>query len=284
MTGPTPSCPLKCEPAETPGPSPNLIRAEVVRLALSGDPLPSVGDTLRWGDLARRAAMSRFGRLNSCRTSPALSGKGPGGQPLRGHRHTFYLPADEDGDGRLDHLTLFTPGGLDATELAAVASVDALSPGGKRSAVRVSVEGIGTAVDFRELLPIFAVSSSWRSLTPYVLPRHVKLRGPRDVRGLRRMVDGPEDQVAQEVSRRWPEWPRLIRVERRDIGEGIRPMISGGTEGLPPFEFFRHRSSGSNGGGAFNLLLEWPEPVSGPVALGFSCHYGLGLFVPAWIG
>ena len=135
---------MKCEPAETPGPSPNLVRAEVVRLALSGDPLPSVGDTLRWGDLARRAAMSRFGRLNSCRTSPALSGKGPGGQPLRGHRHTFYLPTDEDGDGRLDHLTLFTPGGLDATELAAVASVDALSPGGKRSAVRVSVEGIGT--------------------------------------------------------------------------------------------------------------------------------------------
>ena len=27
--------------------------------------------------------------------------------------------------------------------------------------------------------------------------------------------------------------------------------------------------------------LEFEKPVRGPVALGFACHYGLGLFVPA---
>jgi len=26
------------------------------------------------------------------------------------------------------------------------------------------------------------------------------------------------------------------------------------------------------------LRLEFPEPVGGPVALGFGCHFGLGLF------
>jgi len=273
---------LNCDPANTPRFSPNLIRAEVVRLALSGRLLPAVSDTLRWGDVARRAAMSRYGRLNSRRASPALSGKSHDGQPLRGHRHTFYLPTDEDGDGYLDHITLVMPGGLDAAELAAVASIDALSLGGMRLAVRVSIEGIGAANDFRDVLPIFGVSSKWRSLTPYVLPRHVKFRGPRDAGGLRRMVDGPEDQVAQEVSTRWPEGPRLVRVERRDVCEPIRSMVPGCAEGSPPFEFFRHRNSGSNGGGAFNFLLEWAEPVPGPVALGFSCHYGLGLFVPMW--
>lgn len=262
----------------------SAIRAEVVRLALSGRVLPPVGDTLRWGDVARRAAMSRYGRLNGGRAAPALSGKGPDGRPLQGHRHTFYLPTDDDGDGRLDHLNLVTPGGLDAGELAAVASIDALNPGHRQPAVRASVEAIGAMADFRNALPIFGVSSSWRSLTPYVLPRHTRFRGPRDANGLRRMVDGPEDQVAREVATRWPDGTGLVRVQRVDPSEPIRPMIDGGSSGLPPFEFFRHRNSGSNGGGAFNVSLEWAEPISGPVALGFSCHYGLGLFVPAWVG
>ena len=248
-----PSRRLNCDPADPQQLSRNIIRAEVVRLALSGRLLPPVGDTLRWGDVARRAAMSRYGRLNSGRTSPALSGKGLGGEPLRGHRHTFYLPTDEDGDGRLDHITLVTPCGLDATELAAVASIDALSLGGMRLEVRVSVESVGAFGDFRDVLAIFGTSSSWRSLTPYVLPRHVKFRGSRDARGLRRMVDGPEDQVEREVSARWPEGPRLVRVERMDVREPIHPMMSGSTEGLLPFEFFRHRNTGSNGGGAFNF-------------------------------
>lgn len=27
--------------------------------------------------------------------------------------------------------------------------------------------------------------------------------------------------------------------------------------------------------------LTFPQPVQGPLALGFACHFGLGLFVPA---
>lgn len=27
--------------------------------------------------------------------------------------------------------------------------------------------------------------------------------------------------------------------------------------------------------------LTFPEPIAGPLALGFACHYGLGLFKPA---
>ena len=273
--------PLNCDSADTPRLSPNLIRAEVVRLALFGRSLPTVGDTVRWGDVTRRAAMSRYGRLNGRRVSPALSGKDAAGRPLRGHRHTFYLPTDDDGDGCLDHLTLATPAGLDAAELASVASIDGLNPGGGQPSVRASVAAIGAAADFRDAAPILGVSSRWRSLTPYILPRHTRFRGPRDANGLRQMVDGPEDQVVREVATRWPDGPGLIRVHRIDPGEPILPMRAGGGEGLPPFAFSRQRGSGSNGGGAFNFILEWPEPVLGPIALGFGCHYGLGLFVPA---
>lgn len=27
--------------------------------------------------------------------------------------------------------------------------------------------------------------------------------------------------------------------------------------------------------------LTFPEPIQGPLALGFGCHFGLGLFTPA---
>ena len=78
-------------------------------------------DTLRWGELARRSAMSRYGRSNNGEVSQALSGKDAYGTPLKGHEHAFYLPTDEDGDGRLDHLTVWTPGGLTTREFQAVA-------------------------------------------------------------------------------------------------------------------------------------------------------------------
>ena len=274
---------MNCHVADIPlsNKSASASATEVVRFALVSQPLPRVGDTLWWGDVARRAAMSRYGRRNAGGVSPALSGKDPAGKPMQGHRHPFYLPIDEDGDGRLDQLTILTPGGLSAEEFDAITSIDALHPGGSRRSVRICVEGQGCVADFRSSVPIFGVSSRWRSLTPFVLPRHVKFRGPRDDRGFRRMVDGPEDQIAREYSARWSEGPKLVRVKRRDPGEPILPMAAGKSSGLPPFEFFRHRHSGSNGGGAFNFLLELEAPIPGPVALGFGCHYGLGLFVPA---
>ena len=272
---------MNCDLMKSAQPSPHLVQAEVVRLTLSGQWLPPVEETLPWGDVVRSAAMSRYGRLNHGQTTPGLSGKEPDGRPLRGHRHISYLPTDEDGDGRLDHITLFTPVGLNPKELAAVASIDALSPIGTSPAVYVSITSIGTVSEFRDILPMFGLSSRWRSLTPYVLSRHVKFRGTPDSKGFRRMVDGPEDQVAREVRARWAVGPDLIRVQRRDPREPILPMNPGKVPGQPPLEFYRRRHSGGAGGGAFNFLLEWAGPIPGPLALGFGCHYGLGLFVPA---
>ena len=59
-------------------------------------------------------------------------------------------------------------------------------------------------------------------------------------------------------------------------------MRSGRSDGFRPFDFFMYRQGGgSNAGGAFNFELEFEEPFCGPIALGFACHYGLGLFVPS---
>ncbi|MCY4653124.1 MAG: type I-U CRISPR-associated protein Csb2 [Dehalococcoidia bacterium] len=252
--------------------------ATMVRFSMDGNPLPMAFDTLRWGELARRSAMAQYGRRNEGGRSEKLSGKDSSGNPLRKHQHAFYLPTDENGDGRLDHLTIWAPGGLDEKEFRAIVSVNTLKPEA-RDPVRLSYLAHGKATDFRGVSDLFGESKRWRSLTPYVLPRHTKFRGPK---GGKRMVDGPEEQIRREVALRCPDGPRLRDVEIVHNRERIEPMEGGYFGGFRPFEFFRYRrGGGSNGGGAFNFMLEFEAPVSGPIALGFACHYGLGLFVPA---
>ena len=248
----------------------------VVRFGLSGDPSPPATETLHWGNLARAAAMSWYGRLNGGDMSPVLSGKDGAGRPLRGHRHAFYLPTDEDGDGRLDHLTVWVPGGLGEPELEALRSMDTLNPGDSHGVARLSLQGRGGVDNFEGVLPLFGLSRRWRSLTPYVLTRHVKYRGKR---GSERVIDGPEDQMQREVSLRFPEGPALVRVEITDHGRPMTPAVPGGV-GFRPGLFHGYRGSGSRGGGAYNFVLDLEEPLAGPLALGFACHYGLGVFAP----
>ncbi len=257
--------------------------ANVVRFALSSNVLPMVKDTLRWGELARSSAMAKFGRQNDNGRSETLSGKDESGKPLKGHKHAFYLPTDEEGDGKLDHLTVWAPEGLTAKEFKAVASLTKLKPPGRgRDPVQLAYQSHGGVEDFVGVSPLFDVSKRWRSLTPYVLTRHVKFRGPKDENGQRRMmVDGPEDQIRREVSLR-SHLSDTDEILIQDRHAPIPPMRRGRSDGIRPIEFFRHRrGGGSRGGGAYSFEIEFDQSVDGPIALGFACHYGLGLFVPA---
>jgi len=253
------------------------VGATVVRFAMAGNPPPIASDALRWGELARMCAMAQYGRRNGEEKSEMLSGKDAAGEPLKGHYHAFYVPTDEDGDGRLDHLTVWTPGGLDEREFRAVVSVNTLNPAGRREPVQLVYQAHGKEKDFAAVSPLFGGSRHWRTLTPYVLTRHVKFRGPK---GSKRMVDGPKEQIRRELSLRYPNGPGVADVRILEAREVIRPMQEGRSVGFRPFDFFRYRRGGSNGGGAFNFELELEEEVCGPLLLGFACHYGLGIFVP----
>ena len=252
-------------------------KATVVRFAMAGNPLPMASDTLRWGELARKSAMAKYGRQNEGGKSEMLSGKDGEGNPLRGHRHAFYVPSDEGGNGRLDHLTVWAPGGLDEKEFKALVSVNMLNPGGQREPVQLVYQAHGKEEDFASVSPLFNRSKRWRSLTPYVLTRHVKFRGPKDQK---RMVDSPEDQIRRELCLRYPDGPALTGVKIVGHREPIKPVREGRSSGFRSFDFFRYRQGGSNGGGAFNFQIEFEREVCGPFILGFACHYGLGIFVP----
>jgi CRISPR-associated protein Csb2 len=101
------------------------------RYALDSKILPVVTDTLPLAEATRtellrrcRSVLRRQGvdpdRSGLAQRWPAVVGKSPGGQPLRGHRHAFFVPADEDGDGRLDHMTIVASQGFSAEEVRAL--------------------------------------------------------------------------------------------------------------------------------------------------------------------
>ena len=88
----------------------------------------------RWHSSEDRTAMG---------SPPRCQEGGESGEPLTGHRHSFYLPTDDDGDGRLDHLTVWAPEGLSPPEFQAIVSMTHLNPGRGREPVQLVYQAHG---------------------------------------------------------------------------------------------------------------------------------------------
>lgn len=273
---------------------------QIARFALDSKVLPLVTATLPVAEDARRNLMGILGRRFQSdegirAKSPIFSGKGADGEPLTGHGHAYYLPTDEDGDGRLDHLTIFANDGFGPRELRALDDLREIKSRERQESghpLRVLLLGLGKLDDYQPgpLLP----SSAWISLTPFLVTRHAKSRGVK--RDALELLQSPQAFVTAVLRE---EIGRLI--ERRSDLAGLRaeaveihPLFDESKQhfrleqkhgaGLRPIQFKRFRQKrGDDGGrrasGAFRLIF--PFAIRGPIALGHSCHFGLGLFVPA---
>ena len=247
----------------------HLNNIKLVRYALVGVIRPNIIDTLRIGDLARTACMSKYGKRQN-RKSTIFSGKDGGGIPLTNHIHAFYLPTYETQQREIDHLTIISSKGFDKDELDVLFSLKKLY---KYNMINVHLvfQGCGTLDNFPNI-PILKKSRKWVSTTPMVLSRHIKYRGKGSDK---RVVDSPEDQIRNEVKNRYGDSYKLKNIK---IDSSETNMYN---TNIKPFEFFRWRKHGSVGDGrSYKIQLEFTEPVRGPITLGYSSHYGLGMFVP----
>lgn len=232
-------------------------RISTVRFLLVGRPLPRVEDSIRLGELLRRAVMSRakmhFGEND---IPAALSGHNlPEGNR---HAHAFFLPWDKNSDGRIDRFILNVPGGIDDGQYNAIASLDGRTlKNHSGTEWRLFLEASGDTTIGDQLT---RRSRCWRSLTPYLHPWHAKKRF------------GIEDQLRRECEARG--LPSPTTVERL-------PTIKVGNRSRRPVNFHRLREKQGlrqpDKIGSF-WQLEFPEAIEGPLALGFACHFGLGLF------
>ena len=253
----------------------------VARFLLAGRPLPRIEDTVRIGELMRRAALAKFGWRQDEATGRRIplapweiSGRDAAGKPLKdpAHRHAFWIPEDADGDGWIDHVSVYIAGGMNGDVQAKLdkltrlwlapkqRSEDVPAEPGASKEWRLALEGFGHPADFGGSAHIFGTSRRWRSVTPFLASGHLK-------------ASGYAGEVRRLLSRRGVDATDVVVMPREAITVGGAPRRA--------IHFHRFRSRGREvqpDAAGVLLDIELPEPLVGPLAIGYGSHFGLGSF------
>lgn len=247
-------------------------RVECALLALAsnaqrGEVLPLMQRCLPQAELLHRALVSLSAQIAG-EPCPELTGLGVDGRPLVCHRHVHYLPLDLDGDGRLDHCLIHSPMGLGDVARRAIERLRRTWTKGGSGDLYVSAVGQGSRGDIGAALlgqrgdpGLLELASNWISHTPFIAPRHVKKR-----------KHSIEEQVRAELAER--SFPVPISVEAAPRDELLAANF---------LKYVRQRRDASKRPPATQpwlLRIRFAEPVPGPIAIGYACHYGLGVFRP----
>jgi len=218
----------------------------------------TIGASLSLGEALRRAVMGRARSMLGARNIPwTLSGHDV--PPRNRHDHAFYLPEDRDRDGRLDHFLVHVGAGVDEVAAAVLDALDYILSAPRQPRIVVERETAANAA------PLLQAARVWRSATPYLHPWHLKKKFT------------VADQLRRECRiRGLPEPVNILPLD----------SIQRGGKSWRPHQFQRRREKQTtrqpDRRGQF-IELHFEQPVAGPLALGYACHYGLGLFEPARI-
>lgn len=248
---------VRRESSEAPAERPRAagLRPTVAHLRTVGGQRPAMTDAVTVGHLLRSALQQRFGALNGGASSRVLSGHDGAGRRLDQHAHAHFLALPGSESQRVDSLVVWAREGFGPAEIEAIAQLRELRLRDAPQPVPVGLVALGHPADV-PLRRGFGPSRSWRSLTPFSLPRHTKRRGGK-------VVDAPFDQVRRELSLRGlPEPAEISLFERSWMRfKRTRPGVSL-REAAP----------------VVGVRLRFEREVTGPLALGGLSHFGLGLF------
>jgi CRISPR-associated protein Csb2 len=197
-----------------------------------------------------------------------MVGKDAEGNPLAGHRHAEFLAWCEDGaPTRLlvwRSVKPFDEHEQEAILRAASREVSWAAAGPDTDAWKVRLVPLDRAVP-----PPAGFDGvharCWESITPYVPPRH-HLRG-----GKEREKESLIAQIRRELRQRGFADPERVEVEL--IGEAHWVAVH-----VPRRQANKRAFLGDRRGQSIRLVF--PVPVAGPIRLGHSSSFGLGLFRP----
>lgn len=251
-------------------------RADTALFALSSDSvhrdvLPPLHDVVRrMGGI--HDALVRLSDASGGGPSPCFTGRRDG-IVLEGHRHAALLPLSLGRRvDRLDHVLVHAPMGFDRSAREALGTIRRTWAKNLPD-IYLALAGIGERASFEKLVPGVRSSRQWRSATPFVPSRFLKPRGSNGLFG----------QIRAELRWRNIDLPARVHVELEDgsfhelhedspiparLSTRFRHFHRERVERPPPT---RH---------VFSLLLDFTEPVQGPLHLGYASHFGLGSFVP----
>lgn len=195
-----------------------------------------------------------------------MAGKDANNQPLKGHRHTEFLAWCES--RRPTRLLVwrgsraFEAHEQEAILLAAARDVSWAAVGSDADEWKVRLVPLDRQVPPP---PGFDGESwmVWESVTPYVPPRH-HLRG-----GKKRNGESIADQIRRELAQRGIE--QQVDVDLKGSPEWVSVHI-------PRREAKKRRFIGNRR--AQMIRLRFSAPIAGPIRLGHSSSFGLGLLRP----
>ncbi|MEQ1697323.1 MAG: hypothetical protein ABL901_15935 [Hyphomicrobiaceae bacterium] len=183
------------------------------------------------------------------------------------HGHAFILPEDEDGDSFIDHVTVSAAIGLDPKSVRLLAATDRLN---LSSGTRVDL--MPERMARLEQLPqgLAGPARTWISSTAYLPPNERHHFDKRDA----------AKQLKSEINSRIREGTLTVPLVQPPEW---RETVSRGGVPLAPDDFHISKDNGGrppDGSAPCFFRLTFTEPVSGPLAFGWACHNGLGIFMP----
>lgn len=256
-----------------------ISRLTIARFALSSSVLPMVTSAMPFAETFRFAASSNragnsFSKAFIGKERDAETGKW---RPLKNHEHAHFLATDEDGDGRLDYLTVYAPCGFNADDLRALEQIRAVKRPKNLPSIKVVLVGLGSKENFADI-PVFRKSKIWRSQTPFSLPRFPNRGGGKPPRPR----DLPEAQLIKELENRGLPAPVNVKLIKGYFEN--RAAIAEIETQVPRFRWLEFHATRlrkeMSGKGLCGFEIEFAEEISGAISLGFGSHFGLGLFLP----
>lgn len=226
-----------------------------------------IGELLRVKTGDASATWTRIGR-NIREAVADMVGKDANGHALTGHRHTEFFAWCED--GRPTRLIVwrgaraFDADEQEAIALAAARDVSWAAAGADADEWKVRLVPLDTAVPPPPGLDQ-SRATRWESVTPYVPPRH-HLRG-----GKSRERESLAAQIRRELTLRGVEGADHVQVEQ--IGDGTWVPVHTPRRQAADRAFLGDRRG-------YFVRLAFPGPIRGPIRLGHSSSFGLGLFRP----
>jgi CRISPR-associated protein Csb2 len=204
-----------------------------------------------------------------------LSGKNAEGQPLHGHQHAFFI-LWPDSNGIPNRLVIRRGQPFSSLEIQALLAASERPIYWAGGAPDWSVRLVALPFETSPPRALISEARMWRSATPFVPPpsRHRFRKN-----GRARLGESPEQILVKLLQKEGKPTPNKVAIfEDQEETSWVnlhetRQRRQHRTEARTPW--IRP---------GYWLQVEFGEAVSGPLILGDSCHFGLGLFVPvqAW--
>ena len=257
-------------------PKPELQPTSLIQFALGSKIAPRYKDTVLITERFRNRVLGCFTKLltknprSKWSDTPddlreqalLLSGRNPDGSPSKDHRHaSFFLCGTSDAPSR---LCVWRNEAFKDLEQRAIldAANTPLPLSYKHDPWTLNLVPLDKLVPPPPGLD-GKLSREWKSLTPYVPPRHVYGRTGKEKAGC-----SVREQLADELANRGFHVNGLIATAKECGWVKIHRTKS------------ERDVRTNNDKLGYTVKLTFIEPVKGPISLGASSHFGLGLFVP----